>query len=113
LAWANAPDVDSEITEAELAKTLYRHGTDGIRDRLRHRLARERDEGHADVAATRRLLAIAASFKRPVFPLGGKDLVAAGVEAGPAVGKRLRALEERWVESDFKLSREALLSLPG
>jgi hypothetical protein len=28
---------------------------------------------------------------------------------GPDVGKRLRELEARWVESGFSLSREALL----
>ncbi len=53
--------------------------------------------------------AFADSWERPVFPVSGKDLVAAGVAPGPAVGKRLRELEDRWVESGFSLSREALL----
>jgi hypothetical protein len=40
----------------------------------------------------------------------GKDLVSAGLEPGPEVGERLKALEERWVESGFALGRGELLS---
>lgn len=113
LAWAEAPEADPAMPEAELAKVLYRHGKEAALDRLRHALARERDEGHADTAAALRgLMTKASAWERPVFPVGGKDLVAAGVEAGPAVGKRLKELERRWIDSGFTLSREELLSLP-
>jgi poly(A) polymerase len=46
---------------------------------------------------------------RPVFPLGGDDALAAGLK-GPDIGKRLRTLEEAWIASGFRLSREDLLS---
>ena len=81
-----------------------------LRDRLRHALARELDKDNAEAAdgapPPRRLRRALAA---PVFPVSGKDLVAAGVEPGPDVGKRLKELEARWVESGFSLSREALL----
>lgn len=56
----------------------------------------------ADVRAAR-------DFKPPRLPVNGRDLVAAGVEAGPAVGAALERLTDRWIESGFTLSRDALL----
>ena len=41
------------------------------------------------------------------FPIKARDL--APLE-GPALGKRLKALEDRWTASDFKLARAALLA---
>ena len=110
-AWADAPEIDPAISEGDLSKLLYRAGESGILNRLRHALARELDAGNTDTAARiRRLLTFAGSWKRPVFPIGGKDLVKAGMQPGPDVGTRLKALEDRWVESGFKLAREELLA---
>jgi tRNA nucleotidyltransferase/poly(A) polymerase len=110
LAWAGAPEVDPEATEPELALRLYRAGRDGVVDRLRHALAREIEQGHEDAATRlRRLIQHAERWKPPVFPVSGKDLVAKGLTPGPEVGRRLRELEEQWVESGFALSRESLL----
>ena len=82
-----------------------------MQDRVRHALAREIAEGHLEAAAElRRMAAFAETWEKPVFPLSGKDLVAAGVEPGPAVGERLRELEERWIASGFSLTREMLLA---
>jgi len=55
----------------------------------------------ADAAALRKQISFADEWRKPVFPLKGKDLLAAGMKAGPAVGKRLKALEEAWVEGGF------------
>lgn len=112
LAWADAPEIDPATPEEELAKRLYRGEPSGIVDRLRHALARERDAGHAEAASRlRQLIRFAAGWQRPVFPVSGRDLVVAGLLPGPDVGRRLKELEERWIDSGFSLSREALL--PG
>ena len=37
----------------------------------------------------------------PVFPLTGKDVVAAGVPAGPLVRQVLKEVEDWWIDSDF------------
>lgn len=39
----------------------------------------------------------------PAFPVKAADLMAEGVPAGPALGKRLKELEERWIENGFSL----------
>jgi tRNA nucleotidyltransferase/poly(A) polymerase len=111
ISWADAPDAHPDTAEAHLARTLYASGREGTQDRIRHALARELDQGHAEsAAALRRMAAFAEAWETPVFPLTGKDLVAAGVEPGPAVGQRLRELEERWIASGFSLTREMLLA---
>ena len=45
---------------------------------------------------------------RQVFPVKAADLMPD--YTGPALGEKLRALEEAWIDSGFTLSREALLA---
>lgn len=44
------------------------------------------------------------------FPIRARDLMPE--YQGPALGQRMKALEEAWIASGFQLSREALLALP-
>jgi poly(A) polymerase len=46
----------------------------------------------------------------PRFPISGGDLIGAGLRPGPALGAELERLERRWIDSDFRLDRAALLS---
>jgi tRNA nucleotidyltransferase/poly(A) polymerase len=110
LAWADAPEIAPDASEPDLARALYGADKQGVIDRLRHALAREIEAGHVSAAAALRgLLRIAEAWDKPVFPLTGKDLVASGLQPGPEMGERLKALEARWVESGFTLSRKELL----
>ena len=45
----------------------------------------------------------------PVMPVAGRDLIAAGVQPGPEMGTVLKAMRERWIASDYTLSREDLM----
>ncbi len=109
-AWAKAPDADVALDEAALAERLYRYGTEAVHDRLVHAFAREAEGGNrAAAAALRKQIAFADKWQKPVFPLKGADLLEAGMKTGPAVGRRLKALEKAWVESGFAGDREALL----
>ena len=50
------------------------------------------------------------ALEAPVFPVSGKDLIARGFTAGPALGATLRALETKWIKSGFKsASLDAML----
>ncbi|MDD9910901.1 MAG: CCA tRNA nucleotidyltransferase [Ahrensia sp.] len=106
-AWSNHAVPDARGEPDQFRRLLYRSDVAAITDRLRLAIARQ-DE-HA--ASYRRLLTEAETWEKPTFPLSGKDLLASGMEAGPQVSKRLTELEEAWMESDFTLSKEALLSL--
>ena len=44
-----------------------------------------------------------------VFPLSGKDVIAAGVGEGPAVGKILGNIEDWWIEQAFRPDRDECL----
>jgi poly(A) polymerase len=46
----------------------------------------------------------------PRFPLSGGDLIQRGMRPGPKLGAELDRLEKKWIQSGFKLDRNALLS---
>lgn len=115
-AWAAAPEIGGRLTDAVFAQLLYRHGPQGLSTRLRLMLARAREravtepEALALAGLCRRLLEKAQGWQRPVFPLKGDDALAAGVPAGPAVGRLLAEVEEAWLAGDFREDRASLLA---
>jgi poly(A) polymerase len=48
-----------------------------------------------------------AAMAVPVFPLAGRDLVASGVAAGPAMGEMLRALRQWWLDGGCRAGAAA------
>ncbi len=56
-----------------------------------------------------RLAALPDEWEAPAFPLTGADVLALGMEPGPQVGAVLRAVEQRWIDSEFTADRETLL----
>ena len=56
---------------------------------------------YADDDALDAALAALTGWTPPRFPLKGGDLIARGLEPGPEVGRKLHAIEARWVEEDF------------
>ncbi|MEP3438365.1 MAG: CCA tRNA nucleotidyltransferase [Hoeflea sp.] len=116
--WAKAPAISPTMAITALDRLLYRHEAGPITDRIRLSLVSARVRAETDAAALTeaaghsRHLARAASWERPVFPVSGSDLIAKGVEPGPGMGARLAALEERWIDSNFILDKQALLREP-
>jgi poly(A) polymerase len=53
---------------------------------------------------------VAKEWRRPKFPVDGRDVKALGVTEGPRVGALLHELEQWWIAEDFKPSREELLA---
>lgn len=96
--WAadNLPDVTT-LNGRELRKALYWHGKQAVTDRALTSGKDVRDLVHAVLA-----------WRRPEFPVGGDDALAAGLK-GAEIGQALRALEEWWMDQDFQPEREALL----
>ena len=46
----------------------------------------------------------------PDFPLTAEDLLARGYKQGKVLGDQLRRLEQQWVASEYRLTKEALLA---
>jgi tRNA nucleotidyltransferase/poly(A) polymerase len=54
---------------------------------------------------------VLADWAVPVFPLTGADILSLGVEPGPEVGRRMRALKQQWLDSEFTLNARKLVQL--
>jgi poly(A) polymerase len=115
LHWSEAVLPPLETTADELRRRLYAGEPRAIIDRLMLERARlEGAPGERDEAARIKLesmIADARAWQRPVFPVRGKDLVAAGWPPGPDMGRELARLENAWIDSGFSLTRDALLAM--
>jgi poly(A) polymerase len=89
-----------------LRKLLYRLGKQRICDRIL--LHWSGDANDSSDAGWRDLLDTTSSWVKPIFPLTGGDILAAGVPEGPRVGALYSRLEEAWIESDFNEDRGLL-----
>jgi poly(A) polymerase len=56
-------------------------------------------------------LAALESWRRPHLPVGGGELIAMGLEAGPAVAATLQAIEEEWLRAGFPDDKAAVRAI--
>jgi poly(A) polymerase len=114
--YAACPPIGDEMSGAQLDQLLYRHGHGGAIGRLRMALAKAAHDAEdgpdnlARIGRLRMLLDRAQSWARPVMPVRGADLIAAGLPAGPGVGEKLSRLEDAWLASNFKMTKDELLA---
>ena len=102
-------DSDGPSTDGHATRVLlYRLGPAAWRDGVA--LAWADAGAAADDAGWRSLLALPERWTAPTFPLAGRDLMAAGLPAGPELGRRLADAEARWIASDFTLTKAELLA---
>ncbi len=90
---------------AAAQRLLYRIGAEAYRDRLLLAWAEAPEE-----TRLKPLLAMAEGWRRPKFPLRGKDVIALGIERGARVGDLLAAVEDWWVEGNFQAGRADCLA---
>jgi poly(A) polymerase len=106
-ALGEAPRIVSYMSMREVRRALYALGSETFQDRVRLAWAGEGDRRHA--AQWRALLALAQSYVRPVLPLSGEDIMAAGVPEGPLVGAVRREVEAWWIDADFTDDRLSIV----
>ena len=85
---------------------LYRLGSERYRD-LALLLAAE---GAMDQARLAELLALAAGWQPPCFPLKGRDVTVLGIPPGKRVGELLALVRDWWEAGDFTADRVACLT---
>tara|TARA_Y100000590_G_scaffold463060_1_gene628811 strand:- start:2493 stop:3794 length:1302 start_codon:yes stop_codon:yes gene_type:complete len=51
--------------------------------------------------------------KMPKFPISGEDLKEYGFEAGTILGKKLKLLEEKWINDNFVIDKKTIKKLLG
>lgn len=107
----HAAEGDCRIAETlsprDARQFLYRFGQEKFRDQLLLRWSQSRHD--TDDLRWGKLLKLAKSWKKPEFPIDGRDVMAKGIDEGPKIGTTLRALEQEWIEADFAPDRRALL----
>ncbi|PJK31390.1 CCA tRNA nucleotidyltransferase [Minwuia thermotolerans] len=96
------PD-DAGTDAAAIRRIVYHSGGEAAADRLA--LAHARGGAVTPEAAE-----TARNWRPPRFPLSGRHATARGIEAGPAVGELLKAVENWWIAGDFTADREACLA---
>ncbi len=106
--------LDKEMSEQKRRLTLYRLGADLWRDRVlidwAEQVALGAGQDRQTTDAWRELYDLPERWKPPAFPLQGSDVLALGVEAGPAVGSHLAEIEAWWVAGGFTADRKACLA---
>jgi poly(A) polymerase len=102
-ALATDPPLVSWMSPRQVRQAVYRLGVEAFCDRTILAWAGAERPGAA--IQWRALLPLARGWRRPVLPLSGDEVVAAGVPRGPMVGAVLREVEAWWVDSDFILDK--------
>jgi len=106
LAATPMPDLDPAAPGRLARACLYAEGEAAYRGRVL--IAWARSGAPPASAAWRERLALPERWAAPRFPLGGADVMALGVPAGPRIGEVLRALEAWWIAGDFAADEAAL-----
>ncbi len=102
-AWRH---VSPALSEQEQRALVYRLGPVKFTDAAL--LAWARADAGAHDQAWHALAGLPSRWTAPVFPLKAADLIARGLEKGPALGAAMRAAEEAWIEAGFPEDDEAL-----
>ena len=93
-------EIDSVTDEMLFKEALYRIGAGLVSDLLRLQMARDGEDFKSESALYR---AKVVEGWRPVFfPLQGRDLIQAGVEPGPKMGRLLKTTEDWWIRQSFQ-----------
>jgi poly(A) polymerase len=104
-AW-RGPDIGPASDEHGAKAYIYTEGATAYREHVLIAWARSGEAPTSE--AWRERLALSERWQPPQFPLGGGDIMALGIPAGPRVGELLRGLEAWWVAGGFAADETAL-----
>ncbi len=106
---SDEPAFSNPMSDVDLNRILYRLGATLVVDRALISWAKHATAGQENTALWNWVLEKAKGWIPRPLPVTGDDILAMGISPGPAVGKCLQEIEERWIEGDFELSRDDLL----
>ncbi len=94
--------LEPELSNISLQRDIYRHGYDKVAQRLCLDMTeREGDIDDETISALTRIKGLK-GWLPPCFPVTGTMLIKQGMSPGPEIGKRLKELEEQWIQNSFK-----------
>ncbi len=97
-------DAERMISPQERLKYVYRYGKQWLIDKILLEIAIR----NLHINRLGEVLREIENAVVPIFPLRGRD-VAAKINDGAQIGRALAKLEQRWIDSDFTLTRNELL----
>jgi len=92
-------------TEENIKKIIYLSGKDYVKDLLFFSICANNKIKTLDIE---KLVDYVTNYKIPKFPISGDYLKKHGYETGQELGKKLRSLEEKWVENDFIIEEKII-----
>lgn len=96
-----------KLRENEQQKLLYAMGSEAWRDSVH--LAWAKSRASQTDRAWQRMLKLSSRWMPPSFPVTGRDLLDLGFPSGPDLGRELKRLEDYWIGTDFKSTKDELL----
>ncbi len=105
IKWAKINlDAERMVSPQERLKCVYRYGKQWLIDKILLELAIH----NLHISRLSDVLREIENAVVPIFPLRGRD-VADKIKDGAKIGRALAVLEQRWIDSDFTLTRDELL----
>ena len=101
------PRLVSWMSPKQARQMIYRIGAGAFCDRVT--LGWAATPRPATTTQWRALLPMAQTWPRPIFPLSGEEVMAAGVPKGPLVGEVMREVEDWWIDHDFTSDQMSLV----
>ncbi len=96
-----------KLRENEQQKLLYAMGPEAWRDSVH--LAWAKSRASQTDRVWQRMLHLPQRWVSPSFPVTGRDLLDLGFPSGPDLGRELKRLEDYWIGTDFKSTKDELL----
>ena len=104
---ANFENIKSKkfYSEENIKKLIYLLNRDYVRDLLLFSIC---TNNKIKALNTEKLIDYVNTCKIPKFPISGDYLKKYGYETGQTLGKKLKSLEEKWIENDFIIEQKVI-----
>ncbi len=104
---ANFENIKSKkfYSEENIKKLIYLLNRDYVRDLLLFSIC---TNNKIKALNTEKLIDYVNTCKIPKFPISGDYLKKYGYETGQTLGKKLKSLEEKWIENDFIIEKKVI-----
>lgn len=99
-------ELEEDVHSIKVA--VYRYGREAV---LQSLYIMSSDKNDFDFNTLKPLVDFVKGWDIPAFPLSGEDLKEKGVPEGPELGKKLKQAEDKWLESEFVLTKESLIKI--
>ena len=93
------------FSEENIKKLIYLSNKDYVRDLLLFSICANKN---IETLSIEKLINYVNVCKIPKFPVSGDYLKKHGYETGEVLGKKLKSLEEKWIENNFIIEKKVI-----